>query len=174
MAQANNNKGSIVLLRKRWYIGPIIAAIVGLPLYLTNMCSRGDALDPFASYEYFESARPEIGSRTLMVQADGTAELNTISGTVSLDVYTYDEVEKLVAELKEDLSRLPKDNWNQQYVKVGAPWFKRLIRRHPEGVSELEYHMGADAPQEVVDILEKFNKLVDQVQAAGNKVQPPA
>ena len=174
MAQADNKKGSIVLLRKRWYIGVIIAAVAGLPLFLTNMCRRGDVLDPFASYEYFESARPEIGSRTLLIQADGTVELNTISGNVTLDVYTYDDVEQTVAELKEKLSKLPKDSWNQQYVKVGAPWFKRLIRRHPEGVSELEYHIGADAPQDVVEILEKFNKLVEQVKASGADNAPPA
>ncbi len=174
MAQADKKQGSIVLLKKRWYIGPIIGAIALLPVFLANTCSRPDALDPFASYEYFESSRPEIGARTLMINADGAVELNTYDDKVLLDVYSRPDVEQTVAELREQLSTLSKDNWNQQYVKVGAPWFKRLIRRHPEGVSELEYHIGADAPQEVVDILEKFNKLVDQVQAAGNNVQPPA
>ncbi len=152
-----------------------MAAATVLLLLAGSACGQNeDLLDPFASYEYFESALPEIGARTLLLHSNGATELNTFKDKISMNIDDNPELAAAVSDLKTTLSGYSHSDWDQQYAKVGAPWYRRLRRIHPEGVTMLEYHADAEAPAKVSALMDKFHAIVEIILRANQSADTPS
>ncbi len=145
----------------------ILLCLFGFSSLLLVYCdNKSGVLEAHSTFDYYESSRPGVGARNLILRPDGSLELYTFRDTIAGAL--------TAAETQQIKAGLPALEWEQSYNSSRDPQFRRLTRRHPEGVRSITLYHGSEAPEAVRTVLEILHSVVERLAAEAQAAEPQA